>query len=173
MEFKKTNAIILLLFIGLTANLSAQLKTDKNSESGNQDQIGNELPQLKIETSPSNVITNEDVKTKGHLFLITINPTCGHCNHLGDLITQNAELFKQSKVVFMMAPNRAKNLEFFTNNTNIYDQPELIVGVDKNKTIQKHGDTGLMPYINIYKDEKLVEKMNGEVTIEDFKKYLP
>ncbi len=168
---KRTGLILGMILFGLSTNLFAQ--TQQNEKKEISEDFGNLLPSLKIETPEGIILTENDFKTKGHLFLITIHPTCGHCNNIGALINRNAELFKDSKVVFIMTPKNALNLDFFTNSSHIGDHPELIVGVDQNNTIKNLNDSGTMPYINIYKDEKLVKKMNGDVTLEEFKKYLP
>ena len=183
MTYRKTSVLLLLFILGTTTTLSAQSTIEKkhNTENRNKEKdsieveknLGKVLPALKIETPEGIVLTEKDFKTKGHLFLITINPTCGHCNNMGALINRNAALFKDSKVVFMMTPRNALNLDFFTNSSHIGEHPELIVGIDQNNTIKKLNDGGTMPYINIYKNGKLVKKMNGDVALEEFKKYLP
>lgn len=166
---KNTGLIFIIIIFGLTSNLFAQDQQVKNDK----EIIGSEIPVLKIQTPDSVILTNKDFQTKGHLFLITINPTCGHCNNLGALINEHADLFKHSKVVFMMTPTNALNLDFFTNTSHIGQHPELIVGVDQNGTIEKLDDSGLMPYTNIYKEGELVQKLSGDVSLEDLKKYIP
>lgn len=170
---KKTELIFALIIFGLTSNLFAQNQQENNSIEKVSEDMGSPLPSLKIQTLEDVVLTNEDFKTEGHIFLITINPTCSHCNNLGDLINRNAGLFKHSKVIFMVTPSNARNLDFFMNTAHVGDHPELIVGVDQNKTIEKLNDGGLMPYINIYKNGKLVKKLNGDTVLEDLQKYLP
>lgn len=159
--------------IGITINISAQVQQEGKAIKKVAVELGSPLPVLKIQTLDTLFLTNKDLKTKGHLFLITINPTCNQCNNVGDNIRRHADLFKNSKVVFITAPENALNLDVFTNTTHISNRPELIVGVDKNKTIEQLDDEGSMPYINIYKNEKLIKKMNGDISLEDLKKYLP
>ena len=173
MMFKRMSLLIAVFIVGVSSNLSAQDPLIKDTTEEASEDFGVTLPSLKIQISDTVFLTNEDFKTEGHLFLITINPTCGDCNSLGALINRNAELFKQSKVVFMMTPQIAPNLEFFTNSTHVRDNPELIVGVDRNGTIDQMDDEEYLPYVNIYKDGKLVQKMNGALSLDELKKFLP
>lgn len=166
MTYKKISLLLALFIIGTSANLSAQIKT--------YNEIGSELPQLKIEVSASKVVTNKDLTSKVHLLLIIVNPTCSHCIEETKLICENAKLFNNSKVVFMIENSRVAEIPEFKTKTGLDNHPEFITGTDQLGTIEKLPNEGLLPHILIYdKAGKLVNILNGNITAEDFKQLLP
>lgn len=136
--------------------------------------MGGPLPELKIETNHSKTITNKDLKVKHHLLLIIFNPTCSHCIKMSKLICSHANLFKNTKVVFMAQQGMMSYFPDYEKKTGFDQHPEFILGVDKNFTIDKLANYKLLPMINIYnKEHQLVKTFNGDIPLDSLKQYLP
>ncbi len=136
-------------------------------------EIGSDLPQVRIETIDSTILTNADLDTDTYLFFIAFNPNCGHCIREAKLFNENAELFKDIKVVFVANPDRKSDLPEFIEATHFNEKANFILGVDRNETVKKMKIYGLLPHIIIYNnDHKLLKIFKGDTSIEDLKIYL-
>ena len=137
-------------------------------------EVGSTLPQVKIETVDSIILTNKDLVTENYLFFIAFNPNCGHCIREAKLFNKNADLFKNIKVVFVANPDRKSDLPEFIEATDFSKDSNFILGVDRNGTVKKMKIYGLLPHIVIYnKDHKLLKIFKGDTSLEDLKAYLP
>lgn len=171
---KNIKLIGALLFLLFSANTFSQESNSTDTSTAKYNEVGSELLQVKIETIDSSFITNNDLETNNHLFFIAFNPNCGHCIREAKLICENAELFKDSKVIFVANPDRKSDLPKFIKDTHLDENPNFLIGVDRNGTVKKLEIYGMFPHIIIYdKDHKFVKIFKGDTPIENLKEYLP
>lgn len=166
--------IFLLLLIGFTNTLSAQMNKIKTNAEKYQD-FGCELPQFNIETTKGKTLTNKDLKSENHLFLVFFNPDCGHCVEVTRLFCNNANLFKHSKVVFLPYESKmSAHFNDFIKSTKLNEHPEFILGVNKTKSVRKLTRIGMYPQINIYdQNQQIIKIFNGNISLNKLKAYLP
>lgn len=171
---KNIGLIVGLSLLAFTTNTFAQDQNNTDSIAIKYNEVGSELPEVRIETEDSTFITNSDLETENNLFLIAFNPNCGHCIREGKLISKNAERFKDTKVVFVANPNRKADLPKFIKETHLDQNSNFLIGVDRIGTVRKLEIYGMFPHIVIYdKDHKLVKIFKGNTSIEDLEEYLP
>lgn len=171
--FKKIlPAIALMALCGQQALAQQQQPTKTGFEK--YQEIGGELPELKIVTGKYKTYTNKDFKSKNHFILVMFNPTCGHCIKMTKLISTNAGLFKDTKVAFMAPASMISYLNDFYTETQVFQHPEFVVGVDSAYAVDKLYTYGTLPQINIYdKNAKLVKTFKGDTPLDSLKHYLP
>lgn len=170
---RKIAYLLIILCLGFSANTFAQSKNQIDPAFLKYQKPGGALPELQIKTTNSKTVTNKDLKTKHHLFLIVFNPTCSHCIKVSKMIADNAALFKNNKVVFMAQDAMASYLPDYEKKTGVNQHPAFIVGVDKIYAIDKLANYKLLPMINIYdKNQKLVKTFNGDTPLDSLKNYL-
>lgn len=171
---KKTSLIVVLL--GLFCMVAGKAQEQKQIDPAFEkyQKPGGSLPELKMATEGTKVFTNKDLKTNGHLFLVVFNPTCSHCIKMTKLFCKNADLFADSKVIFMAKDNMKSYLPDYEKKTGIKKHPEFILGVDQSFAIDKLANYGLLPMINVYdKQQKLVRTFNGDIPLDTLKQYIP
>lgn len=170
--FQRILPFLALLLLGFHYKAPAQ-KTQGITGFEKYQQIGGELPNLKVVSPTFKEFSEKDLKKGQKLFLILFNPTCSHCINTAKLISQNAALFKNTKVVFMATPNMMSYLNEFISDTKLSEHTEVIIGVDKAYAVEKVSTYGVLPQINIYNGKhKLVKTFKGDVTMADLSPYL-
>lgn len=172
-KMKNTIRIILaVIFLGSTLPLTAQTFSDPVAKK--YQTKGAPLPQLEIKTLDNKTLTNKDLKTEGHLFLVVFNPTCDGCIKMAQQMLKNTNYFTKSKVVFLVQPKVKAYIPEFLEKTELDKYPDFILGIDNNYSIDKIANYGSLPMINIYdKNQKLVETFNGFTPLPYLTKFLP
>jgi peroxiredoxin len=102
---------------------------------------------------------------KEKTILILFQPDCDHCQREAKEIRENLEAFKEYTLYFISADQMAAVKKFgedydLIGHTNIYFAVTTVDDVIKN-----FGGIPA-PSVYIYDDQKLVQKFNGEVTID-------
>ena len=120
---------------------------------------------------PSMIITSLDESKidvhalKDNTILILFQPDCDHCQREAKEIRENLDAFKNYSLYFISADQRAAVKKFgedydLMGHTNVYFALTTVENVLKN--------FGAIPApsVYIYANQKLVQKFNGEVTID-------
>lgn len=131
--------------------------------------------QLSVETNQKylKVITNKDLPTKGNTFIMTFNPTCGHCEDQADQFVKNLGSFKNAGLYMIANPVQKGYLSDFIKNHHLKQYPQIEVGIDSSGYINTTFLYGALPQINIYDhDKKLLKAYTGEVPIDSLVKYM-
>lgn len=172
---KRILPLFITLLITFFVVVSVQNQRKKNIQINKEQALRNDLPQFKIQTTDGEIRTNKDLKTPNHLFMIFFNPTCGHCIDVTKLICKHADLFNNSKVAFVpYEKNMVDGLPEYIKKTEIDNYPQFILGINQTDAVSKLENSGMYPQISIFnKSKELVKTFNGDVTIDELKKYLP
>lgn len=156
-----------------------KVKVKANKESAttladvNYKEIGAPLPTIRMVTEKGKEYTEKDVENKANLFVMLFNPMCDHCQDETRLIQEHIALFQKSNILLMASPNMKEYLEFFENSTKVSKYPQIKVGLDSAKFIDKTFRYLELPQINIYdKDRKLLRMFNGHTPIDSLKSFI-
>ena len=124
--------------------------------------------------SVTRIITNKDIDSRGNIFTMMFNPTCGHCEDQTEIMKKNIDLFQHSRLYLVANANMKTYLPDFIKNHKTHDfYPIMTVGMDSADFIKETFLYGALPQINIYsKDHKLIKSYNGEVSIDSLKQYI-
>lgn len=171
---KKTVFLLALFCLVFMSTTRAQEQNQIDPAFAKYQKPGGLLPELKIEVEQSKILENKDLQSDGHLFLIIFNPTCSHCIKMTKLFCENADLFADSKVVFLVQDNMKSYLPDYEQKTGIRKHSAFILGADQSFAIDKLANYGLLPLINIYdKHQHLVKTFNGDIPLDSLKQYIP
>ena len=126
-------------------------------------QTRNDLPKMIITSLDELKINVHALKEK--TILILFQPDCDHCQREAKEIRENLDAFKEYTLYFISASPTAAVKKFgedydLIGRTNIYFALTTVDDVIKN-----FGGIPA-PSVYIYADQKLVQKFNGEVTID-------
>jgi len=170
---RSISAGLLLILMAATASFG-QVARSINPANEPYHKTGGELPTLKIDTSQIRTISNQDLASEGHLFLVIFVPTCEHCTRMAKLICDHADLFQGSKVLFITKNGMKPYFADFKKETGLDQHPSFLLGIDKIYALDKLINYKELPQINVYdKHQKLVHTFNGDIPIDSLKQYLP
>ena len=123
----------------------------------------NDLPNMIITALDESKINVHALKE--NTILILFQPDCDHCQREAKEIRENLDAFKNYSLYFISADQFAAVKKFgedydLMGHTNVYFALTTVDNVLKN--------FGAIPApsVYIYADQKLVQKFNGEVTID-------
>jgi len=168
---KKIFFATVLLFASF-AVLQAQ-KTEEPKLSYREE--GSILPPMRVIDTLRREFKNDYfTNNQNHFFLFMFNPTCGHCIEMAIMMRNHVETFKNNKILFLAGPQMMPYLNSFYEATNIGKTPQIVVGIDSAKTIDKLYAYQSLPQINIYdKQQRLVKSFYGFTSLDSLKMYLP
>jgi peroxiredoxin len=123
----------------------------------------NDLPNMIITALDESKINVHALKE--NTILILFQPDCDHCQREAKAIRENLNAFKNYNLYFISADQLAAVKKFgedydLMGHTNVYFALTTVDNVIKN-----FGPIP-SPSVYIYADQKLVQKFNGEVTID-------
>ena len=155
----------------ITLDTIAQSVTDKGHKKHKRKHHHDEVPDSALVYT--RIITDKNVPNKGNLFMMTFNPTCGHCEDQTEQFIKNMGLFKNSNLVMVTNPLMKGYLPDFIKNHHIRNYPLMQVGVDSAGYINNTFLYGSLPQINIYdKNLKLLKTYQGEIVMDSLKQYI-
>lgn len=139
----------------------------------NYKERGAALPPIRFYRRDGVYITNKDLNNNASLVIMLFNPTCEHCEQQTALFEQNIDLFQNTALLLVAAPGMGPYLQYFVNNTKADSFPQIQIGLDSSKYIEKTFRYETLPQINIYsKDHKLERIFTGNVPIDTLKAYI-
>lgn len=107
-----------------------------------------------------------DIHTlKEKIILILFQPDCDHCQREAKEIRENLNAFKNYNLYFISADQMA-NVKKFGEDYDLLGQPNVHFALTTVDNVIKNFGSIPAPSVYIYTDQKLVQKFNGEVTIE-------
>ena len=125
------------------------------------------------EVIPSKTITNKDIPADKQLIVMLFNPTCQHCEEQTELFEKNIGLFKNSQLLFVAAPMMGPYIVDYAKKYNLNEYPQIWMGLDSARQVEKTFLYYALPQINIYdKDKKLLRAFSGGAPIDTIRKYL-
>lgn len=148
------------------------------SSSADRDLIAKKYPAnvFKERTDSSGkytFVTNEQFNNSGNLLVMLFNPTCSHCEDVTFMIEKHLDAFKKAKIILLANPLMEPYIPDFTERHHIARYPNMYIGLDSSKFIDKLFLYQALPQINIFDaDHKLIKIYSGEVPIDTLKKYI-
>jgi thiol-disulfide isomerase/thioredoxin len=101
----------------------------------------------------------------GKVFLIFFNPDCDHCQREAELLAKNKNVLDGYEVYFV-TPDQMPAIVKFANDYKLVE-PNIHFGQAKiPEVISAVGPINQVPTFFIYKDQKLVARNEGELTLE-------
>lgn len=177
--------VIALLFVTVVATYAQKKDRKKKRRKKNKTEqvtndstltyknIGDPLPKLKLTTRKGESLTEKDFENDANLIVMIFNPTCDHCQQQTIQFQKNIEMFKDSKLLLIAAPQMIDYLEFYNNITRYYKYPQMTVAVDSNGYIDKTYHYEALPQINIYdKNRKLTKIFYSETDMKLLEPYI-
>ncbi len=175
---KKNFSLLFLLSIFFVAGYAtAQVPGQKNQVNPafvQYQKVGGALPSINVQTIDFKTITNTQLKGSGNLIVVIFNPSCGSCDVVAGMFAKNATKMKNTKVLFMTQPtNSIQDVMDYARKCGLKSSSQYFIGVDKIYSIDKLANYGHMPLVNVYdRNHKLLKTFNGNVTMNDLKKYI-
>ena len=126
-------------------------------------QTRNDLPRMIITTIDESQVDIHTLKEK--IILILFQPDCDHCQREAKEIRENLNAFKNYNLYFISADQMA-NVKKFGEDYDLLGQPNVHFALTTVDNVIKNFGSIPAPSVYIYTDQKLVQKFNGEVTIE-------
>lgn len=136
--------------------------------------VGGALPSINVQTIDFKTITNAQLNGSGNLIVVIFNPSCGSCDVVAGMFAKNSAKMKNTKVLFMTQPtNSIQDVMDYARKCGLKSSSQYFIGVDKVYSIDKLANYGHMPLVNVYdRNHKLLKTFNGNVTMNDLKKYI-
>ena len=123
----------------------------------------NALPQMIITSLDESKIDVHALKE--NTILILFQPDCDHCQREAKEIRENLDSFKNYSLYFISADQRAA-VEKFGKDYDLIGHTNVYFALTTVDDVLKNFGAIPAPSVYIYGDQKLVQKFNGEVTID-------
>lgn len=137
-------------------------------------EVGSILPPMRVIDTLKHEYTETDFRNKNHFFVFLFNPTCGHCIKMAKLVSDHHEVFSKNNVLFLAGPAMMPYLASFYQASGVGNTPEIKVGIDSASTIDRLYNYQTLPQINVYdKNRRLIRVMQGDVSLDTLKHYIP
>lgn len=173
----KFTVLFLLSIFSCFGFVSAQIPKQQNQINPaflQYQKVGGLLPAINVQTIDFKTITNTQLKGSGNLIVVIFNPSCGSCDVVAGMFAKNTSKMKNTKILFMTQPtNSIQDVMNYARKCGLKSSSHYFIGVDKIYTIDKLANYGHMPLVNVYdRNHKLLKTFNGNVTMNDLKKYI-
>lgn len=123
----------------------------------------NDLPNMIITSLDESKIDVHALKE--NTILILFQPDCDHCQREAKDIRENLDAFKNYSLYFISADQFA-NVKKFGEDYDLMGHPNVYFALTTVDNVLKNFGAIPAPSVYIYADQKLVQKFNGEVTID-------
>ena len=156
--------VFVLVSLLITA-CSNNSKESKEAESSEQSENGgqNDLPTMTV-----TLLSGDHVDTRtlsGKTMIILFQPDCDHCQREAEEIRERISLFKDYKLYFLSA-DQPSAVEKFAIDYDLQNQANAFFAITTVEDILRNFGPVAAPLVYIYADRKLVQKFNGETSIE-------
>lgn len=128
------------------------------------------IPVFSYNTISGKEFSNTDLKDEIPTVFLYFNSECEHCQNEAEQIRDNVEKFENVQLVFISFEEPKKILDFATKY-KLLDYDKITFLCDSKVNFATTFDVNSMPTVVIYdKNKKLLEKIKGEVKIENILK---
>ena len=130
------------------------------------------IPTFEYQNINGKIFTNKDLKKNIPTLFIYYNSECDFCNEEAQMIKKNIAKFTNFQLCFISFEEHNQIKSFATKyQLNIYDNVHFLC--DNKITFASTFDVKSMPCLVLYnKDQKLIEKIKGQVKTETILKKL-
>jgi hypothetical protein len=141
------------------------VKTAKKNEkaTGAPAVTRNDLPSMNVTTLNGSLVNTQ--KLEGKSILILFQPDCDHCQREAKEIRQHIEAFKEYNVYFISADPMLA-IEKFAKEHDLLGRTNFSFGMTTVDNVLNSFGPIPAPSVYIYSDQALVQKFNGEVSID-------
>ncbi|MEC5146405.1 redoxin family protein [Chitinophaga sp. 212800010-3] len=117
--------------------------------------IGEPVPNIELLSPESSVNINiKKITNQLPTVLFYFSPYCPYCQAEIEEIVKNIKHLKEIQF-FLITPYSLNELKIFYTKNNLSKYKNIVAGVDYNSSFQKYFDAQIVPYLAIYKHDKL------------------
>ena len=128
--------------------------------------LANNMPALTITQTDGSKVSMKDLK--GKVLLVCYNPGCDHCQREAKLISDNKDMLTGYEVFFLTPETLDEAAKFATEYKLM--EPNIHFGRSEvGDIINSIGQITTVPTFFVYKDQSLVKRMEGEVSITELR----
>ena len=166
---KYLKIIIPILVIGLFAFMGYKVISKINHKKEVANNIKT-IPAFSYKTIEGKVFSNTDLKENISTVFLYFNSECEHCQSEAQQISDNVEKFANVQLIFISFEDPKKIMAFSTKYK--LDHNDIVTFLcDSKVSFAITFDVNSLPTVVIYdKNKKLIEKIKGEVKIENILK---
>ena len=129
----------------------------------------NELPLLNVLKIDGRVMSLREAEDKS--VLIFFNPDCDHCQREAKDISEQKNVFRDYTLYFISIDSIPK-IKQFAREYDLMEDNFIFAQADNYQVYVAVGAFQAVPAIFIYEKKKLVKKTEGEIKLDELKKYL-
>jgi peroxiredoxin len=135
----------------------------EQKEEATTEQKQNDLPKMMITTLDKTQVNARILE--GNIILILFQPDCDHCQREAKEIRAHLDSFKEYSIFFISA-DQMPAIEKFGKDYDLLGHQNIQFAMTTIENVLNNFGSIPAPSIYIYRDQKLVQKFNGEVAIE-------
>jgi peroxiredoxin len=152
-----------VLSIGLMLGCSKSSSENNTTNQQTSIEPSNDLPAMIVTTLDGSQV---DIRTmKGKIILILFQPDCDHCQREAEEIRKHIDAFKDYTLYFISA-DQLPVLEAFGKKYELLNYSNIHFASTSVESVLNNFGPISAPSLYIYSDQKLIQKFNGEVSIE-------
>lgn len=160
---KKIIFLNIILIIGFKFIGCTKISTETKKETIEPTQKINDLPSMNLTTTDGIQVNTQTLKGKS--ILILFQPDCDHCQREAKEIREHIDAFKDYTVYFISA-DQMPAIEKFAKEYDLLNQTNFSFGMTTVDNVLNNFGPIPAPSLYIYSDQSLVQKFNGEVSID-------
>jgi thiol-disulfide isomerase/thioredoxin len=131
--------------------------------------VNNEMPAFTVSLTDSTKVFFKDLK--GNVLLVFFNPDCDHCQREAQLLSDNKAMLTGYDVYFV-TPDQMPAIGQFARDYKLIE-PNIHFGRAKvTDVLAAVGPINQVPTFFVYKDQRLVSRNEGELTLEKIQELL-
>jgi peroxiredoxin len=160
------NLMLVLMMVCVLAACKKEKPKDVVLNAKPATQLVNGMPGLTMNMTDGTNVTMTDLD--GKVLLVCYNPGCDHCQREAKLLSENKDLFEGYKV-FFLTPEPIEEAAKFQKEYNL-EEPNIHFGrAEVPAIMQAVGVISTVPTIFVYRDQALVKRLQGEVSLNDLR----
>jgi thiol-disulfide isomerase/thioredoxin len=134
--------------------------------------LTNGMPSLSFMKEDGTVISMKELK--GKVLLVCYNPDCDHCQREGKRISENKDMIRDYQVYFLTpdVKNDANQANTFAKDYNLIEPNIHFVTAEVAPIIAAIGSINTVPTFFVFRDQQLIKRMEGEISMEELRKVL-
>lgn len=160
---KKIIFFHLIVLIALEFINCTKPSNENKKEVAEPVQKGNDLPSMNLTILSGSQVNTQSLTDKS--ILILFQPDCDHCQREAKEIREHIEAFKDYAVYFISA-DPMPAIEKFAKDCGLKNQANFFFGMTTVENVLNNFGPIPAPSVYIYSDKVLVQKFNGEVSID-------
>ncbi|MEJ0031368.1 MAG: redoxin domain-containing protein [Bacteroidota bacterium] len=131
--------------------------------------LANGMPLLTVTKEDGSTMSLKDLT--GKVLLVCYNPDCDHCQREGKRLSENKDMIKDYQVYFL-TPDVKNQANTFAKDYNLIEPNIYFVTAEVTPIIRAIGSINTVPTFFIFRDQQLIKRMEGEVSMEDLRRLL-